>query len=34
VKGPNPLEVPSLQTIELKTNQWDFEISWSFGIQK
>lgn len=34
VKGPNPLEVPGLQTIELKMDQWDFELSWSFGIRK
>jgi hypothetical protein len=34
VKGANPLEVPGLQTIELKMDQWDFELSWSFGIKK
>ena len=34
VKGPNPLEVPGLQTIELKMDQWDIELSWSFGIKK
>lgn len=34
VKGPNPLEVPGLQTIELKMDQWDFELSWSFGIRR
>ena len=34
VKGPNPLEVPGLQTIELKMDQWDFELSWSFGLKK
>jgi long-chain fatty acid transport protein len=34
VKGGNPLEVPGLQTIELRMNEWDFEIGWSFGIRK
>ena len=34
VTGPNPLEVPGLQAIELKMDQWDFELSWSFGIKK
>jgi len=34
VTGPNPLEVPGLQSIELKMDQWDFELSWSFGIKK
>jgi long-chain fatty acid transport protein len=34
VTGPNPLEVPGLQSIELKMDQWDFELSWSFGIRK
>ncbi len=34
VTGPNPLEVPGLQAIELKMDQWDFELSWSFGIRK
>ncbi len=32
--GPNPLEVPGLQSIDLQMDQWDFEISWSFGIRK
>ena len=32
--GANPLEVPGLQAIELKMDQWDFELSWSFGIKK
>jgi long-chain fatty acid transport protein len=32
--GPNPLEVPGLQTIELEMSQWDFELSWSFGIKR
>ncbi len=34
VTGPNPLEVPGLQSIELKMDQWDFELGWSFGIKK
>jgi long-chain fatty acid transport protein len=34
VSGANPLEVPGRQTIELKMDQWDFEVSWSFGIKK
>jgi long-chain fatty acid transport protein len=34
VKGPNSLEVPGLQSIELKMDQWDLELSWSFGIKK
>jgi long-chain fatty acid transport protein len=34
VTGANPLEVPGLQSIELKMDQWDFELCWSFGIKK
>jgi long-chain fatty acid transport protein len=34
VKGANPLELPGLQAIELKMDQWDFEISWSFRIRR
>jgi long-chain fatty acid transport protein len=34
VKGQNPLEVPGLQSIELRMSEWDFEIAWSFGIRK
>jgi len=34
VTGPNPLEVPGLQTIQLKMDQWDFELCWSFRIRK
>ena len=34
VSGANPLEVPGLQSIELKMDQWDFELSWSFRIRK
>ena len=32
--GANPLEVPGLQSIRLQMDQWDFELSWSFGIKK
>ncbi len=31
VSGTNPLEVPGLQTIELKMNQWDVELGYSWG---
>ena len=34
VAGPNPLEVPGLQAIELKMDQWNFELGWSFGLKK
>ena len=34
VTGPNPLEVPGLQSIELRMDQWDLELSWSFGIKR
>jgi long-chain fatty acid transport protein len=34
VTGPNPLEVPGLQSIELRMDQWDLELSWSFGIRR
>jgi len=34
VTGPNPLEVPGLQSIGLEMDQWDFELGWSFGISK
>ena len=34
VTGANPLEVPGLQSIDLKMAQWDFEVCWSFGIKK
>lgn len=32
ISGPNPLEVPGQQTIELKMNQWDIAIgyAWKF----
>ena len=31
VTGPNPLEVPGKQTIELKMDQWVFDLGVSFG---
>lgn len=31
VEGPNMLEMPGAQRIELEMNQWDFELSFSFG---
>jgi long-chain fatty acid transport protein len=31
VAGPNNLEVPNLQSIELKMDQWEFDVSYSFG---
>ena len=31
VSGPNPLEVPGLQTIELEMEQWDLEFGFSWG---
>jgi long-chain fatty acid transport protein len=34
VTGQNSLEVPGQQTIQLKMNQWDIELSWSFRIRK
>ncbi len=30
ISGPNPLEMPGQQTIELKMNQWEFEVGYSF----
>lgn len=30
VSGPNPFEVPGQQTIELKMNQWEVEVGFSF----
>ncbi len=29
VEGPNPLEVPGLQRIELQMKQWEFEVGYS-----
>jgi len=34
VSGPNALEAPSQQTIELQMDQWEFELAWSFGIAR
>lgn len=31
VEGPNPLEVPGLQGIVLEMDQWELEISYSWG---
>ena len=31
VTGPNNLEVPNRQSIELKMDQWEFDVSYSFG---
>ena len=31
VTGPNNLEAPGHQSIELKMDQWEYEISYSFG---
>ena len=30
VRGPNPMEVPGLQSVELKMDQWQFEVGFSF----
>ncbi|MCP4202413.1 MAG: hypothetical protein GY769_10835, partial [bacterium] len=32
VSGPNPLEAPGQQTIEIAMDQWDLEIGYSWGI--
>jgi long-chain fatty acid transport protein len=31
VVGPNPLEVPGRQSIDLRMDQWDFDISFAWG---
>jgi long-chain fatty acid transport protein len=31
IEGPNRLEVPDTQMIELRMNQWDFDVSFTFG---
>jgi long-chain fatty acid transport protein len=31
ISGPNNLEAPDQQTIELKMHQWEFDVSYSFG---
>ncbi len=30
VSGPNPMEAPGQQTIELRMDQWEFEVSFTF----
>jgi long-chain fatty acid transport protein len=30
ISGPNPMEVPGQQTIELEMNQWEFSVGFSF----
>ncbi len=32
VSGPNPLEAPGAQTIEVTMDQWDLEVGFSWGI--
>jgi long-chain fatty acid transport protein len=34
ISGANTLEAPGQQTIDLEMDQWEFEISWSFGINR
>jgi long-chain fatty acid transport protein len=34
IQGPNPLEAPGLQDITLTMNQWEFDVSFSFGITR
>ena len=31
VRGPNPLEAPGAQSIELKMSEWELEFGYSFG---
>jgi hypothetical protein len=31
VAGPNNLEAPNQQSIELTMDQWEFDVSYSFG---
>ena len=31
VSGPNNLEAPNRQSIELKMDQWEYDVSYSFG---
>ena len=33
VEGPNPLELPGVQSIELRMNQWEFELGYLFGLR-
>jgi long-chain fatty acid transport protein len=34
ISGPNPLDPPANQSIDLEMNQWELELSWSFGIDR
>jgi len=34
VTGANPLEAPGAQMIELKMDQWEFELGFGFGIRR
>jgi long-chain fatty acid transport protein len=34
VRGPNPLEAPGRQHIRLKMHQWEFEVGFSFGLER
>lgn len=34
ISGPNALEAPNQQTIDLQMDQWQFELSWGFGIDR
>jgi len=31
VSGPNPLEAPGAQQIQLKMHEWEIEFGYSFG---
>jgi hypothetical protein len=31
VVGPNNLEAPNQQSIQLKMDQWEYDVSYSFG---
>jgi len=32
ISGSNPLDPPAGQLIDLQMDQWEFEVSWAFGI--
>jgi len=32
ISGSNPLDPPAAQLIDLQMDQWEFEVSWAFGI--
>lgn len=34
VRGANPLEVPGRQNITLRMHQWEFELGFSFGMER